>query len=683
MDIKQLTEKLSKSSTSYQGKYVPWWSNRENDSMHRYNIFSKEEIEEAEAAIASAADDELTSPVCAYKYTPLHLLVWHNFYNAVKSIAERKLDIDLTDGGGKGVTPLMLACYRSNLEMVKLLLSAGADKSRTDSEGRTCWHFLSGTRTELVGDYYSRNASNPQVIEIADLLGDNFDALDSKGYSPLAYLVKSNDNETSSRLFPKLLDMGAKIDYKDENDNSLLLIAIKNNHNTVALSLAHEKSLVNEANSAGETPLQAAKDFRKEGLCIALKENGANGECEYTRLPLSELSRITSNAFAFDKENDCLAPAMFLMQKLINTIDSDDDDEIRHLANLLPDVLRKDESGAILDMVQKAGISLTEKYSSGGVWCLRDKCFSWRAGIGAIKKLVSMGIDINSAIADGKTPIHIIAAQSGPNCFGNEKCTYFEEAARLFDGESATVLDNSGVSAMHAAAYSGHAEMLKVMAELGADVNVTQDAPAQAGNTPLHSACERFQANAVKTLMELGADDSLKNVNGLTAAHIVANKKSYFGGNDRERMDKNRLKILETLKTLDEPNNDGITPLMLLQFENLNFLVAAQQILLSRGVDVNRKDSRGRTALILATDNHCYKDAVKELIRAGAELNAADQKGKTALHYALAYGSQDVARFLIKKGADYNRADNGGVTPVSLAAEKGYDTVLELMTDIK
>lgn len=83
MDIKQLTEKLSKSSTSYQGKYVPWWSNRENDSMHRYNIFSKEEIEEAEDAVASAADDELTSPVCAYKYTPLHLLVWHNFYNVL------------------------------------------------------------------------------------------------------------------------------------------------------------------------------------------------------------------------------------------------------------------------------------------------------------------------------------------------------------------------------------------------------------------------------------------------------------------------------------------------------------------------------------------------------------------------------------------------------------------------
>ena len=55
MDIKQLTEKLSKSSTSYQGKYVPWWSNRENDSMHRYNIFSKEEIEEAEDAVASSA----------------------------------------------------------------------------------------------------------------------------------------------------------------------------------------------------------------------------------------------------------------------------------------------------------------------------------------------------------------------------------------------------------------------------------------------------------------------------------------------------------------------------------------------------------------------------------------------------------------------------------------------------
>ena len=123
MDIKQLTEKLSKSSTSNNGKYVPWWSGWENDSMCRYDLFSAEEIAETDALIATATAEELTAPVCAYKYTLFHLLVWHNFYNAVRSVVERKIiDADVTEGGGKGVTPLMLACFYSNHEMFKLLV---------------------------------------------------------------------------------------------------------------------------------------------------------------------------------------------------------------------------------------------------------------------------------------------------------------------------------------------------------------------------------------------------------------------------------------------------------------------------------------------------------------------------------------------------------------------------------
>ena len=78
----------------------------------------------------------------------------------------------------------------------------------------------------------------------------------------------------------------------------------------------------------------------------------------------------------------------------------------------------------------------------------------------------------------------------------------------------------------------------------------------------------------------------------------------------------------------------------------------------------------------------CYKDTVKELVRAGADVNMTDNTGNTALYYALKYGSQEVARFLIKKGADYNHTNNKGESCVQVAVEKGYDTVLELMTDI-
>ena len=56
MDIKQFSEKLSKSSTSNNSKYIPWWSGWEDDYMCKYNIMSAEEIAEGNAAVATATD---------------------------------------------------------------------------------------------------------------------------------------------------------------------------------------------------------------------------------------------------------------------------------------------------------------------------------------------------------------------------------------------------------------------------------------------------------------------------------------------------------------------------------------------------------------------------------------------------------------------------------------------------
>lgn len=118
---------------------------------------------------------------------------------------------------------------------------------------------------------------------------------------------------------------------------------------------------------------------------------------------------------------------------------------------------------------------------------------------------------------------------------------------------------------------------------------------------------------------------------------------------------------------------------MLLQYLDLNTTLELVTVFLERGVDVNAVDNYGNTALILNTQNQCYKKVIKELIRAGADVNIADNNGNTALYHALKYGNQEVARFLVKKGADYNHTNNNGETPMQIAVEKGYDTVLELM----
>lgn len=77
-----------------------------------------------------------------------------------------------------------------------------------------------------------------------------------------------------------------------------------------------------------------------------------------------------------------------------------------------------------------------------------------------------------------------------------------------------------------------------------------------------------------------------------------------------------------------------------------------------------------------------YRDIVRLLLEQDADVSLLSNAGVTALHLALRYGDQESAIFMIKKGADYNRADNRGVTPAQIAAQKGYETVLELMTDI-
>ncbi|MDE6613771.1 MAG: ankyrin repeat domain-containing protein [Clostridia bacterium] len=183
--------------------------------------------------------------------------------------------------------------------------------------------------------------------------------------------------------------------------------------------------------------------------------------------------------------------------------------------------------------------------------------------------------------------------------------------------------------------------------------------------------------------MDRGADDGVCNVKGETPVHMTFNKTINNGGyisSEREKPDCSEM--LRCLKNIDVQRNDGRTPLMQLQYLNINLIADVQNVFFDAGVDVNKKDNSGNTALIIATQEHCYKEPIKGLISAGADVNSANNSGKTALHYALKYGSQDVARYLIKKGADYNRADNDGVTPVRLAAENGYDAVLELMTDI-
>ena len=69
------------------------------------------------------------------------------------------------------------------------------------------------------------------------------------------------------------------------------------------------------------------------------------------------------------------------------------------------------------------------------------------------------------------------------------------------------------------------------------------------------------------------------------------------------------------------------------------------------------------------------------LERGGIDLNRRDAEGNTALHYACREGYRDLAVLLLEKGTDASSANNRGETPLHAAARKGNREILARLLD--
>ena len=361
-------------------------------------------------------------------------------------------------------------------------------------------------------------------------------------------------------------------------------------------------------------------------------------------------------------------------------MDRDDDTELVYVIKFLKEFLsRRDESCAALQLLEEEGYDLCAPICEGSrVTTLRDICVNvaWDDSR-ILPKLKEMNVDLDEAFADGCTPANIIAGKGIPNRLDDNDI--HERIAGLFDyfsKASMERLNNEGKAAIHLAAEKNSYLVLKKMIERGVNPELTTDAPCQAGNTPLHIACMRNNIESVQELLEAGADDSLVNQDEETPAHCLFSDYRSFNS------EKSR-NIMAMLNSIDTPKaGTGETPFILMLKKDPVYVKEFTALMLEKGVDVNRADNRGNTPLLIHARKHCDRDVVKLMLNAGADINARDEEGNSVLHYVLKNGNCELARLLIKKGADYNVANHEGQTPVNIAVEKGYDVVLELMTDI-
>ncbi|KAL8648358.1 MAG: hypothetical protein Q9210_005039 [Variospora velana] len=153
-------------------------------------------------------------------------------------------------------------------------------------------------------------------------------------------------------------------------------------------------------------------------------------------------------------------------------------------------------------------------------------------------------------------------------------------------------------------------------------------------------------------------------------------------GIEQERAKKFAWEFYHTKRfVLDAPNGNGVTSLYAAATHGIYPLVKDY---LDRGVDVNASGARGKTALHGAA-RYGHADIVKLLLDHGAAIEIQDVESQNALLWAVHENRLPVARLLLQNGSNpcvmATNMFGNSISALSLAAELGYETMLELLIE--
>jgi ankyrin repeat protein len=209
----------------------------------------------------------------------------------------------------------------------------------------------------------------------------------------------------------------------------------------------------------------------------------------------------------------------------------------------------------------------------------------------AVSDLLNNGADVNVRHEDGWNAL-ILASVYGH--------TLVVQALLDKNADVETKENLMGQTALIWAVKGGHTAVVKALLKADANVNARD----KFGGTALTRAASSGQAEVVKALLEAGADINAREYDGDTAV-IEATAEGH-------------LEII--------------------------------QALLKAGANINDKDLDGRTILMIAAMSGKER-VVKALLDKGADINAQDNFGSTALQQATTLKRKSIVQLLQKKGA--------------------------------
>jgi ankyrin repeat protein len=352
----------------------------------------------------------------------------------------------------------------------------------------------------------------------------------------------------------------------------------------------------------------------------------------------------------------------------------------------------------------------------------------------AVELLIKKGADVNAVTKSGNTPLYLAVEDFGQKKTIDEKkkmikilvdsgadpmCrvnsfTPIEEALSSQDTEIADYLikmikinakDSSGDIPIHHAIRANNLEMVKLLIENGADINIKDDV----NYTPLHVARlikgEVEDQEIIKLLEEKGAIDEgkeekiiecpgpteeevLKRVKEMIASGKDINLKDEYGSTELHmaalRGHINVVKLLiENHADLNLYDENGFMPLHCALFKS-DYQIA--KLLIENGADVNAKNRQTGDAPLNDLISREGKDVlsiIKYLLDKGADINSHDDHGDTPLHRAVRIEDVNIVELLIKKKPNLNIPDKTGDTPLITAVRLNNVAITKLLIKAK
>jgi ankyrin repeat protein len=533
---------------------------------------------------------------------PILLAIMDDNIAALKSLIEsgRGGDINAVRfvGSSDTVTALSLAVQLERVEMIRILIAAGADMyAETQSE----WLFF--TRIDAVWSRVARNCSSEIVISMFIDAGMNLNVDDERG-DTLCHIAAENENE---KVLATLLAAGAPHSKANRERELPAHVAAKSQNVALLKLLIDAGADCDSPDSRGITPCHVAvSSFNPVGLELLL---AANVRCD-----LPDIGGF-SPCFRAVSRGDVGSVARL----------------IAHGCNL-------------------NRLSYNDK---------RSMCFiaASNSDEKMLTLLIASGVDVNPPDVNGETPLTLAASSQNEKLLA----LMLDAGARLTRSETDRTLlhvaaqnpnelvvkcaietkcdinarDLLGMTPCHYAARSGSAAGLRALLAAGAALDIDDER----SHTVCHFAAMNSCADALGLLISLGVNVDAKNVDGETPAHIAA----------IHHRDINFMSLILAGADVNAANANG----------DLLFHCAARMIvpdvselllaLLRRGANFRALDRSGRSALHGATTQ-----ATAMLFALGADIDALDKRGQTPLVHALACQIFKTARMLIAAGACVN-----------------------------